>query len=345
MGMDKENPKVSVIICTYTMERLEDIYETVDSVLGQSLKPHEIIISVDHNEELCQKLADTYRDSIEICRNSANLSHSPNPQSPFPNPQSPILKPQSPVPIVLVLNTCTRGCSATKNVAIRAANGDIIAFLDDDAIAEKDWLQKLSEPFQNQNAVAVGGRTIPLWVGGGRPKWFPEELDWIVGGTYKGLPLHKNEIRNVIGGNSAFSKQVFKVAGLFGENFGRVGDRGVGEEADFCLRLKYKLPDARILYEPRAVVYHKVGARRSTLKYIAKRSFDEGVHKRKLRNVSLSVSQNQLSTEKSYLRYLLFTAIPERLGCFYKKGSLCQAGAIIISIAATGAGYLVGKPK
>ncbi|MBA7631196.1 hypothetical protein ES703_38724 [subsurface metagenome] len=308
--MDKENPKVSVIICCYTMERLHDICQAVDSVLAQSIKPFELIICVDHNEELIERL-----------------------------------KAELPSEVKVVLNKGAQGFSATKNVAIRTAIGDIIVFLDDDSRADSCWLQKLSESFQNQNVVAVGGRTIPLWLGGDRPKWFPEELDWIVGGTYKGLPIHENVIRNVSGGNSAFSKQAFEVAGLFRENFGRVGGSGVGEEAEFCLRLKNRFPDALILYEPQAVSYHKVPPWRLALKYIVKRSFSEGVYKSKLKNLSLSVPQNQLSTESSYLRYLLFTAIPERLRCFWKEGSLSQVGAITISIAAAGMGYLVGRVK
>jgi len=308
--MDKENLKVSVIICCYTMERLKDVHEAVGSVLAQTFEPYEVIISVDHNKELFERLKAELSSQVKV-----------------------------------VFNRGAQGFSATKNIAIRAANGDIIAFLDDDATAEKHWLQKLNEPFQNQSVVAVGGRTISLWLGGDRPKWFPEELDWIVGGTYKGLPLDGNEIRNVSGGNSAFSKQAFEVAGLFGKDYGRIGDRGVGEEADFCIRLKYKLPDALILYEPRAVIYHKVPPWRLALKYIVKRSFDEGVYKSKLKNLPLCLPQNQLSTESSYLRYLLFTAIPDKLRCSYKKGSLSQAGAIIISIVATGTGYLVGKLK
>jgi hypothetical protein len=149
----------------------------------------------------------------------------------------------------------------------------------------------------------------------------------------------------VSGSNSAFTKQAFEVAGLFGENFGRVGDSGVGEEAEFCLRLKNRLPDALILYEGRAVNYHKVPSRRSGLKYLVKRCFEEGVYKSRLTNLSLSAPQNRLSTERSYLRYLLFTAIPEKLKVFYKEGSLLQAGAIIISIIAVGMGYLVGRVK
>ncbi|GAJ08666.1 unnamed protein product, partial [marine sediment metagenome] len=44
--------KVSVVICAYTTERLQDIHEAVDSVRAQTLKPHEVILALDHNEEL-----------------------------------------------------------------------------------------------------------------------------------------------------------------------------------------------------------------------------------------------------------------------------------------------------
>ncbi|MCL0094962.1 glycosyltransferase [Dehalococcoidia bacterium] len=306
--MDKENPKVSVIICAYTMERLRDIHEAVDSVLAQTFKPYEVIVAVDHNKELFQRLKDSLPEQVKF-----------------------------------VLNEGANGLSETRNVGIRASTGEITAFIDDDAVAEGDWLENLAKQFHDPKVVAVGGRAIPIWPSGRRPLWFAEELDWIVGCTYKGLPLNGNEIRNVPGCNMAFSKQAFEVAGLFGKNFGRVGDSGVGEEADFCLRLKYKLPDALILYEPRAVIYHKVPPWRLALKYMVKRSFDEGVYKSKLKNLSLSVPQNQLSTESSYLRYLLFTAIPERLRCFWKEGSLLQVGAIVIGIAAVGMGYLMGS--
>ncbi len=48
--------KVSVVICAYTAERLKDIREAVASVLAQTLKPHEVIVAVDNNEDLFQKL-------------------------------------------------------------------------------------------------------------------------------------------------------------------------------------------------------------------------------------------------------------------------------------------------
>ena len=110
----KSLPKVSVIICCYTFERLNDIYNAIESIRSQTLKPYELIISVDHNNDLYNKL-----------------------QSEFTPP------------VKLVLNNGAPGFCETKNEGIRVATGDIVAFLDDDAIAELDWLEELVKSFQS----------------------------------------------------------------------------------------------------------------------------------------------------------------------------------------------------
>jgi len=305
--MAKENPKVSVIICAYTMERLNDIHEAVDSVLAQTFSPHEVIVSVDHNEELYQVLKDRLPSEVKIVENNGD-----------------------------------QGLSETRNVGIRTANGEIVAFIDDDAVAENDWLEKLTEPFQSQNVVAVGGRATPIWLNGRRPSWFPEELDWIVGCTYKGLPLKGNELRNVPGCNMAFRKEIFNQAGFWVNEIGasRQSQKG-GEEAELCLRIKHMIPEAIILYQPDATIQHRVPLYRASLKWVFKNSFDQGICKAKVNRISSN--QEALTTEDSYLHYLLFASIPQKLKCFYKKGSLSQTGAIMISIIATGAGYLMGR--
>jgi len=343
---------VSVIICCYTMERLNDIREAMNSVLNQTLEPCEIILSVDHNKELYQ----TLKLNIE--------------------PRTLNLEPQ----IRTVLNTGVEGLSETRNVGIRAASGDIVAFIDDDAVAEPDWLENLVKPFRltqstQGTVVAVGGQAIPLWLSGSRPSWFPEELDWIVGCTYKGLPvetlnlepgtlnlelrtenlepgtlnLELRTIRNVPGCNMAFEKEIFDKVGGFRSEMGALREtpRG-GEEANLCLRIKHQMPDALILYRPNALIHHKVPPRRLKLKYVARRSYNEGFYKSIVEKLSPkptpSIQQTQaLSTESSYLRYLLFTSIPGRLRRFYKRGVLLQAGAIMTTIVATGAGYFIGK--
>jgi glycosyltransferase involved in cell wall biosynthesis len=148
-----ESVMVSVIICCYTMERLNDIVEAVESVLTQTLKPFEIIVAVDNNEELFQYLVKTR----------------------FPDTR-------------IILNTKARGFSQTKNLGILEAKGHIVAFMDDDALAEETWLEKLTKSFSlmntdhdelswKNNVVATGGTTIPRWAQGVPPFWFPEELN------------------------------------------------------------------------------------------------------------------------------------------------------------------------
>ena len=282
------------------MERLNDIREAVNSVLNQTSKPYEVILAVDHNEELFESLQ------------SSVISH----WSPIPPPDSSqqTQRTRSTPQTKVVHNTGVQGLSETRNVGISAASGDIVAFIDDDAVAEPDLLENLTRAFsyqpsalsQNsqlrlatqqtqgtqQTVVAVGGQAIPLWLSGSRPSWFPEELDWIVGCAYKGLPvetlhidpgtlnLQLGTIRNVPGCNMAFRREVFDKVGGFRSEMGglRETPRG-GEEANLCLRIKHQMPDALILYQPNALIHHKAPHRRLRLKYIARRSYNEGFYK------------------------------------------------------------------
>jgi glycosyltransferase involved in cell wall biosynthesis len=198
---------VSVIIYCYTEERLEDIHEAVESVLAQTLRPHEVIIAVDHNKQL-----------YEILKSYYLIGQPSQPTKLTQQAQRTLSTPQTKV----VLDEGAQGLSETRNVGIRASSSDIVAFIDDDALAEPEWLENLISPFQppqqtqetqttRGTVAAVGGRAIPLWQNGKRLSWFPEQLDWIVGCTYKGLPVEPlnlglRTIRNVIGCNMAFGK-------------------------------------------------------------------------------------------------------------------------------------------
>ena len=300
--------KVSVVICAYTIERLHDIHEAVASVLAQSLKPYEVIVSVDHNEELCHRL-----------------------------------KQELPPEVKVVLNKGVRGSAEARNAGIRFSTGDIAAFIDDDAIAGKDWLGHLMQHYQDPSVIAVGGRIVSVWRDG-RPRWFPEELDWIVGGTYKGYIEAQTRIRNLLWPNMSFRREVCNRIGFIRTDLGALGKTArAGDETEFCMRISHHIPSAIILHEPNAIVYHKALPHQTTLKHLILRSFNDGKYKGRSITMYSDLSQNPLSTERSYLRYLLFTAIPQRLRYFYRKGNLSQVGAIMLSIAVTGVGYMTGK--
>lgn len=137
--------KTSVIICCYSFERLKDVHMAVESLLMQSSVPQEIIISVDNNNELYTELKRHY-------------------QEPMVGDSAKSIVCQ----IIVVLNKEARGLSATRNAGIAASSGDIVAFIDDDAIADFNCLQGLIGPFlENESVIAVGGKLYPAGKMGG----------------------------------------------------------------------------------------------------------------------------------------------------------------------------------
>lgn len=299
---------VSVIICCYTQERLQDIRDAVASVQQQTRPPEEIILAVDNNPDLYECLQTDFG-----------------------------------APIKVVLNAGVKGLSATRNVGIATAQGGLVAFLDDDAVAEPEWLANLIAPFEDPKVHATGGRAILNWIEG-RPMWLPEDVEWTVGGSFTWLPLKRADVRNPHGHNMCFRREVFTSAGQFDGSLGRVAGGGqAGEEAELCLRLRQELPEATIVYEPSSVIRHKVPAARGTWGYFLKRSCQEGLCKARVEQLARARGGKPLSTESAYLRHLLLRALPLRLVQFWRPAKLTQAVAIVACIAAVGIGYAVGR--
>jgi glycosyltransferase involved in cell wall biosynthesis len=299
---------VSVIICCYTEERLQGIREAVASVQRQGRPPEEVILAVDNNPALYELLKAEHDGRLRI-----------------------------------VLNDRARGLSATRNAGIAAARADLVAFLDDDAVAEPGWLANLVAPFDDTRVVGTGGRAVPDWIEG-RPSWFPDELDWTVGGSFTWLPLRQAQVRNPHGHNMCFRRQALARVGLFDGSMGRVANGGqAGEEAELCLRLKRQAPEAKIIYQPFSLIRHRVPPVRGTWRYVVRRSYQEGLCKARIERMARAQGTKPLSTESVYLRHLLFRAVPSRLLRFWRPAALAQAVAIALCIVATGTGYLVGR--
>ena len=309
--MSSQTITVSVIIPAYTIDRMDDILRSVQSANYQSAKPLEIIIAVDHNGDLRDSLiaiVDDYADNVRV-----------------------------------VLNDMVIGGAETRNAGIRASLGDIVAFLDDDAWAIDDWLHHLMRHYEDSNVLAVGGNTVSVWEDG-RPRWFPEELDWLVGGIWKGHPDGPCEVRNLIGPNMSFRREVCDTIGYMRTELGAMPGRArAGDETEFYIRLKSMIPTGKVMYEPSAVVYHKVYPWKSTTGHLIRRSASDGYWKSRTSRSLKALSNEMLSVESSYLKFLLCKAIPGRMSRFWQNGQLLQAGAIMLSIACVGAGYVFGK--
>lgn len=320
---------ISVVICVYTQRRWEDILAAVASVRAQRHAPHEIILVVDHNPELRDRLAAQLRD------------------------------------LVVVPNTHARGLSGGKNTGVAAASGEAVAFLDDDAVAAPGWLAAFAKHYEDPAVLGVGGRTLALWPGspaaaelldpahpllnaavpaesGRRPEWFPAEFDWTVGCTYAGMT--PGPIRNLMGGNSSFRREAFAVAGGFAEGIGRsFHRRPLGcEETEFCIRLRQRSPGAELVYDPDAVIWHRVPPERARFAYFRRRCYAEGLSKA-LVTRSVGVHDG-LASERVHALRTLPRGVRRGLvqAVRGEPAGLRRAAAITVGLAWTAWGYAVG---
>lgn len=242
--------RISVVICVYTERRWNDILAAIDSARGQNIRAHEIIVVVDHNPALQRRLESELRARGWVTWPSVRV----------------------------VANREQRGLSGGKNTGVAIATGGVVAFLDDDAVAETDWLEFLADSYTDDGVAGVGGLTLPSW-DTRRPPWFPPEFDWVVGCNYVGMPESRQPVRNLLGGNASFRTDVFGMAGGFTSDVGRSGAKlPLGcEETEFCIRIGQRRPQARMLIDHRAVIWHRVPAARSTFSYFLTRCYAEGL--------------------------------------------------------------------
>jgi hypothetical protein len=195
-------------------------------------------------------------------------------------------------------------------------------------------VSKMLRPFAEEKVMVVGGAAHPIWPEN-RPSWFPEELDWVVGCSYTGLPTERARVRNPIGAAMAMRREVFRLVGGFSEEVGRVGSLPRGcEETELCIRLQQRDPSAMVIYEPDAIVYHRVSVDRLAWRYLWRRCYAEG--ESKARVSQLVGRTDALAAEQKYLRRTLPAALRREL----IAGQIGRATAIVTAVACTGYGYL-----
>lgn len=298
-----------MVICAYTVKRLAEIDRAIESLRAQIVPPHEILLIVDHAPEL-EALC---RDRWPAVRVSSNRER--------------------------------QGLSGARNTGLAESQGEVVAFLDDDATAAPDWLERLGEAYADPGVLGVGGAVRPIWVAG-RPGWFPEEFDWVVGCTHSGMPREASPVRNLVGANMSFRREALVAVGGFRHELGRIGAIPAGcEETDLCIRIGRRWPEGTILYDPAAVVDHLVPPERGSLRYFLSRCRGEGRSKAVLSG--LVGTQSGLSEERSYARRTLplgfLRAIRQSL-----KGDvhgIARAAMLGAGLLTTTSGYASATPQ
>lgn len=301
---------VSVIICAYTEERWTLLESAVTSVVEQTPTPIEVIVVVDHNPRLHDRLVGRF-DDVQVLHNRFGL-----------------------------------GLAGARNTGVAASRGEVVAFLDDDARAQPGWLAAHARHYEDSAVVGVGGRVHPQWQQP-PPPWFPEEFAWVVGCTHSGIRPHVHQIRNPVGANMSLRRSSVQTAGGFREGLGRVGTVPLGcEETELAIRMKAGAPGTRIVYEPTAEVVHHVPAQRASWAYFSKRCWAEGLSKAHVSQ--LAGDRDGLSEERGYVSKTLPSAIGRSIRDatdLRDHRHLARAGAIVAGLAVTTGGYVTGRVR
>jgi O-antigen biosynthesis protein len=197
-------PKVSVIVCTFNGSHT--LKECLESLLRLDYSNYEVIVINDGSTDATAQIAQSYS--------------------------------------FRVITTANRGLSSARNTGLKAATGEIVAYIDDDAYADPHWLRYLAGTFMNTQHAGVGGPNIA-------PPDNGLVADCVAHSP--GNPVHillsDSEAEHIPGCNMAFRKTALEAIGGFDPQF-----RLAGDDVDVCWRLQQK--GWTLGYSPGAMVWH-----------------------------------------------------------------------------------------
>lgn len=318
-------PLLSVIVTSYSLNRLADIKELLDSLQAQTYSDLEVIFVGEGSRDLGQEVAAYGRQ-----RGLANLR--------------------------VLFNDGPTGLAAARNLGIEHARGEIIAFLDDDAIALPDWAEQTIKSFAaDESVIGLTGPALPRWEDEAM-EWFPTEFYWIISCTGWFDAEGVRTVRNAWGMNMAFRREAFDRCSFderLGGNMGAADGSKLGllgEDTLFSMRT-CKETGRPIIYNPRVKVFHRVYAYRFKPRFVRRRAFWEGYTKawlKKLHRQEGALAANDLTTEYKLLRRIALGFFPRVMTGFAHepRRSWRQLCLAVDALAHVALGYVsaVGGP-
>ena len=242
---------ISVILCTYNRDSY--IYNVLHSIAVGTLPPseYEIVLvnnnSTDRTEEECHRfIADHPEVTFRYCVERQ------------------------------------QGLSYARNCGIREANGDVLVYVDDDALVNPEYLQTYADFFaRNPEAVAAGGPIMPQYDGCEEPSWMSHYTRQLITGKLYLGDREREFPRGAFpgGGNAAYRRSVFDAVGLFNVELGRKGNSLMGaEEKDLFDKMTTR--GMRFYYLPTAILYHLIPPKKLTQDYFDRLTHSIGVSER-----------------------------------------------------------------
>ncbi len=220
-GVAKRTPRISVVICTYNGART--LRECLNGVLALAYPDFEVIVVNDGSTDRTEEIARA-----------------------FP---------------VRLLTAENRGLSHARNAGVAASSGELVAFIDDDAYPDRDWLSYLVETFEDDGLAAAGGPNLaPVHDG------FVAQCVMNAPGGPIHVLLSDREAEHIPGCNMVFRKSRLEQIGGFDPQF-----RVAGDDVDICWRLQEA--GFKIGFSPGALVWHH---RRNSIRQYWKQQFGYG---------------------------------------------------------------------
>ncbi len=284
--------KISIIVPFYSRQRLGDVKELLDSIQAQQCDNIETLVIAERSPEFVEEI-NSY------------------------------VKKKGYKGVRVLFNRGEWGSYSARNLGIEQADGDIIAFIDDDALLLDGWAQETIKNYtEDESVIGLTGPILPLWQDASMD-WFPREFYWIFSCTYWDW-TEKRQVRNGYGTNISFRRQAFDAGGLFknnleGEEKGKSDWQRPGvKETEFSARAA-AATGKRIVYNPAIRVKHKVYPYRLSTGFIIRRSYWEGYGKAWLGKLGDSGGSRMLATEYSLLWRIFFKLIPGSLGLIFRR--------------------------
>ncbi|NPA68473.1 MAG: glycosyltransferase [Chlorobi bacterium] len=286
--------KVSIIVCTYNRDDV--IGDCLESLQNQTAGKDDFEVLIINNNST---------DGTEkICSDFLNKQNNTN---------------------FKYFTEKKQGLSFARNRGIRESGGNIISFIDDDAVACKEYADEVINFFSEyKHADALGGKILPEYETG-RPAWMSVFLEPIMsvidlGDKVKEFPKNKFPV----GANMIIKKEVFEKTGVFNENLGRTGKNMLGgEEKDLFYRIKNA--GGKIYYSPKPWVFHQIPDSRLTKQFVKKQALGIG-YSEKIRSLNTGKAEFLKSvlkeTAKWFAVLLLFV--------FYSAGFKFSKAEMIV---------------
>ncbi|MEC4984003.1 MAG: glycosyltransferase [Oscillatoria sp. PMC 1068.18] len=235
---------ISAVICTHNRE--EYLGAAIDSLLAQDFAEYEVIV-VDNAS------SDRTRAVVEARLADPKLKYVYEPVT---------------------------GLSVARNTGAKAASGEIIAYLDDDAVATPSWLSALIAPYQQNERLAIAGGKVTLILppGATYPQWLSTELAGCLGAYDLGneLVYITNPGLTPRGLNYSIRRTFLEQVGGFDINLGRVGKNLLSNEEVYMTELALK-QNWQVAYLPKALVAHNVAPERLKPTWFFRRGWWQGI--------------------------------------------------------------------